>query len=82
MADRKRRIPDLDKALGELEKIVEELESGELPLEKSLQQFEKGVRLSRECQAALEAAEQRVQMLSGGELVDFAGDAPEAADAD
>lgn len=53
-----------------LEAIVEELESGELPLDKSLKQFEKGVRLSRDCQAALEAAEQKVQLLMGEELRD------------
>ena len=61
---------DLEKAMGELEAIVEQLETGELTLEKSLQQFEKGVRLSRECQKALGEAEQKVQMLMDSELVD------------
>jgi exodeoxyribonuclease VII small subunit len=61
---------DLEKALAELEEIVAQLESGELTLEKSLKQFERGVKLSRECQAALKDAEQRVQMLMGGELKD------------
>ncbi|RMF98681.1 MAG: exodeoxyribonuclease VII small subunit [Gammaproteobacteria bacterium] len=56
--------------MAELEAIVEALETGELPLDKSLKEFEKGVRLSRECQAALEAAEQKVQMLMGEELKD------------
>lgn len=67
MNDRRPRL-DLEKALAELEGIVEELESGDLPLEKSLQKFERGVRLSRECQAALRDAEQRVQILMGPEL--------------
>ena len=65
---------DLDKSLAELETIVEHLESGELPLDKSLQEFERGVRLSRECQGALKDAEQRVQVLMGGELKDFGAD--------
>ncbi|MBL8201795.1 MAG: exodeoxyribonuclease VII small subunit [Chromatiales bacterium] len=68
------RAVDLEKSLAELESIVEQLESGELPLDKSLKEFERGVRLSRECQGALKDAEQRVQVLMGGELRDFASD--------
>ena len=71
---------DLEKSLAELESIVEQLESGELPLDKSLKEFERGVRLSRECQGALKDAEQRVQVLMGGELRDFASDDPEEAE--
>lgn len=75
MANNKNKTLDLEKAMAELEKIVEQLESGELSLEKSLQQFEKGVRLSRECQAALNEAEQKVQVLVDGEPQDSsAGD--------
>lgn len=70
MPQPKARKLDLEKAMAELEAIVEALETGELPLDKSLKEFEKGVRLSRECQAALEAAEQKVQMLMGEELKD------------
>ncbi len=71
---------DLEKSLAELESIVEQLESGELPLDKSLKEFERGVRLSRECQGALKDAEQRVQVLMGGELKDFASDEPATDD--
>lgn len=71
---------DLEKSLAELESIVEQLESGELPLDKSLKEFERGVRLSRECQGALKDAEQRVQVLMGSELRDFASEDPEAAE--
>jgi len=71
---------DLEKSLAELESIVEQLESGELPLDKSLTEFERGVRLSRECQGALKEAEQRVQVLMGGELREFASDDPEEAE--
>ena len=71
---------DLEKSLAELESIVEQLESGELPLDKSLTEFERGVRLSRECQGALKEAEQRVQVLMGGELREFASDDPGEAE--
>jgi exodeoxyribonuclease VII small subunit len=71
---------DLEKSLAELESIVEQLESGELPLDKSLKEFERGVRLSRECQGALKDAEQRVQVLMGGELRDFESDDPAGAE--
>ena len=61
---------NLEKSMGELEQIVEQLEGGDLTLEKSLAQFEKGIKLSRECQQALSAAEQKVQVLLGDELED------------
>jgi exodeoxyribonuclease VII small subunit len=67
---RKKQL-DLEKAMGELEEIVEQLESGELTLDNSLQQFEKGVKLSRECQSALTEAEQKVQILIDSELKDM-----------
>ena len=68
MAETKKKPIDVEKSMAELEKIVEQLESGELSLDKSLKQFEKGVRLSRECQAALSEAEQKVQLLLDSEL--------------
>ena len=71
----KKKQPDLEKSLTELEEIVELLEEGDIPLEEALKQFEKGVKLSRDCQTALQAAEQRVQVLMDGELQDFATDA-------
>ena len=49
--------------LAQLEILVSRLESGELPLDEALRTFEQGVRLTRECQAALSAAQQRVQLL-------------------
>ncbi|MBT8086274.1 MAG: exodeoxyribonuclease VII small subunit [Woeseia sp.] len=54
---------DLEKSLGQLEGLVEELESGDLPLEKAMQKFEQGVKLTRNCQTALKDAEQRVEIL-------------------
>jgi exodeoxyribonuclease VII small subunit len=70
---------DLEKALGDLEGIVGELESGELPLEAAMKKFEQGIKLTRRCQAALKEAEQKVEILlqdAGGEeaLDDFAID--------
>jgi exodeoxyribonuclease VII small subunit len=65
-----KKAPSLEKAMSELEQIVEQLEGGELTLEKSLAHFEKGVKISRECQKALTEAEQKVQILLGDELRD------------
>lgn len=50
-------------SLEELERIVRDLEQGELPLEKSLHLFEQGVKLSRECQERLSQAERRIEIL-------------------
>jgi exodeoxyribonuclease VII small subunit len=71
-----KRQPDLEKSLAELEKIVAELEEGDIPLEQALKQFEKGVKLSRDCQSALQTAEQRVKILMNGDLEAFAAGAP------
>jgi len=66
---------NLEKALTDLEEIVEELESGDLPLEKAMKKFEEGIKLTRNCQTALKDAEQKVEILlksAGGEsLEDF-----------
>jgi exodeoxyribonuclease VII small subunit len=53
-----------ESSLEELERIVHELEQGELTLEKSLELFEQGVKLSRECQERLNQAERRIEMLT------------------
>ena len=47
----------------ELEKLVEQMERGELSLEESLKSFERGIKLTRTCQQALQDAEQKVQIL-------------------
>ncbi|MGC8121591.1 exodeoxyribonuclease VII small subunit [Marinobacter sp. VGCF2001] len=56
-------IADFEKSLNELEQLVRDLEKGELSLEQSLAAFERGVKLTRECQSALKSAEQRVEQL-------------------
>jgi len=53
----------LEKSLEELEALVARLEGGDLPLEQALKEFERGVRLTRQCQAALQEAEQKVEIL-------------------
>jgi len=55
--------PDFERAMAELEAVVERLEQGELPLEQALSHFERGVQLTGACQAALKAAEQKVEIL-------------------
>ena len=66
---------NLEKSLADLEELVEELESGDLPLEKAMKKFEEGIKLTRGCQGALKEAEQKVEILlqsAGGEdLEDF-----------
>jgi len=55
---------DFETAIAELEGIVKTLEEGDLPLERSLQLFERGVRLSRFCHDRLEEAERRIEVLT------------------
>ena len=55
--------PDFEKALAELEGIVSTLEKGDLSLEAALKHFERGISLTRQCQAALKQAELKVEKL-------------------
>ncbi|WP_196139244.1 exodeoxyribonuclease VII small subunit [Aliikangiella sp. G2MR2-5] len=66
-----------EEQLSQLEAIVDSLEQGELSLEESLTRFEQGVKLTRECQKALDQAQQKVQILSQDNelLQDFREDA-------
>jgi len=63
VAKRSQKTPDFETALAELEALVEKMEQGDLSLDESLQQFERGVQLTRSCQQALKEAEQKVQLL-------------------
>jgi len=63
MAKARKKIDFEDKLKG-LEDIVRQLEDGELSLEASLTAFEQGVKLTRECQTALDSAQQKVQLLT------------------
>ncbi len=55
--------PSFEKAIGDLEKIVTALESGDLSLDKALQKFEDGMRLSKYCNEMLDEAENKVTLL-------------------
>ncbi len=82
MAKRSVKKPDFETALAELEALVEKMEQGDLSLDESLQQFERGVQLTRSCQQALQDAEQKVQVLlqkDGQDTLEpFAGDDAES----
>ena len=60
------QAPNFEAQLASLERIVRELERGDLPLEQSLELFEQGVKLSRECQERLNEAERRIEVLLRG----------------
>jgi len=66
---RNSKAPEFEQALAELEGLVERLEQGDLPLDEALKHFERGVALTRHCQACLQAAHQKVEILlkRGGE---------------
>ena len=63
MAESKDKLKDFEKSLQHLEKIVSKMESGELGLEESLEQFEQGIKLAETCQDTLANAEIRVEQL-------------------
>jgi exodeoxyribonuclease VII small subunit len=66
-------IRDFESAIAELEKIVKQLEDGDLPLDKSLALFERGVTLSKYCHDQLGAAQRRIELLTErGDLKDAA----------
>jgi len=70
-ADAAGSINTFESAIAELEKIVKQLEEGDLPLEKSLALFERGVELSRYCHEQLGAAQRRIELLTErGEIKD------------
>jgi len=70
---------DFEQSLAQLEGLVEKLENSEFTLEQSLEAFEQGVKLTRQCQQALAQAEQKVQILmeenGQSEALPFEGDA-------
>lgn len=65
-----KKSKSIESKLKELECLLEELESGELDLDEALKKFEKGIKLSRECQQTLEEAELKIQVLMDDELKD------------
>ncbi len=75
---------DFEAAMRDLEQIVERLEHGDLPLEESLAAFERGVILTRSCQTALKAAEQKVEILlkkaGAAQVEEFDPESPKSPD--
>lgn len=63
MTNNEQQSRTFEASLEALEQIVRDLEQGDLPLEKSLELFEQGIRLSRECQERLSQAERRIEIL-------------------
>jgi exodeoxyribonuclease VII small subunit len=63
VAKSKPKTTDFEEALSRLEALVSKMEAGDLSLEESLKAFEEGVKLTRDCQAQLTQAEQRVRKL-------------------
>jgi exodeoxyribonuclease VII small subunit len=63
MSNPSEKLPEFEKALAELEALVDKLESGELALDESLARFKQGVELTRQCQAVLDRAQQTVEQL-------------------
>jgi exodeoxyribonuclease VII small subunit len=59
------KLPDFEQSLSELEALVQKLEQGDVPLEEALATFERGVALTRQCQTALQTAQQKVEVLLG-----------------
>ena len=68
---KEKKAVDFEQQLAALEDLVNSLENGELSLEESLKSFEQGIKVARDCQAALKSAEQKVEVLmrQGDELV-------------
>jgi len=63
MVEKEKKEPKFEEALQRLEKIVEELEGGELSLEDSLKRYEEGVHLSKLCAKRLEEAKKKIELL-------------------
>ncbi|SUZ97677.1 uncharacterized protein METZ01_LOCUS50531 [marine metagenome] len=68
MSTGKDQKKSIEKNLTELERLVEELENGDLELDQALKKFEQGVKLSRECQKTLEEAEMKIKILMDNAL--------------
>jgi exodeoxyribonuclease VII small subunit len=67
MSKKSKAEPDFEKALAELEKLVQNLEEGDLSLDESLAGFKQGVELTRQCQSVLDNAQQTVEQLLDAE---------------
>lgn len=71
--------PSFEAALGELESIVQRMESGQWSLEEGLAAYQRGMALLKHCRHTLTAAEQKIAVLEGNELHDMANEAGDPA---
>ncbi|WP_193161715.1 exodeoxyribonuclease VII small subunit [Microbulbifer hainanensis] len=78
----KKQSATFEQALEELEQLVDRLEAGDLPLEEALADFERGVKLTRECQQKLASAEQKVKVLmeESGQVRELPFDSDDSAE--
>ncbi|NVJ49705.1 MAG: exodeoxyribonuclease VII small subunit [Gammaproteobacteria bacterium] len=76
---KKQTADSFESQLAELEQIVNQMEQGDLPLEEALKQFEQGVKLTTGCQALLDQAKQRIQVLSADQQLQAFSVAEDAA---
>ena len=74
------KLADFENQLAELEEIVAQMETGEMTLEDSLKAYERGIKLTRECQSALDSAQQRINILMerNGTLTEEPFDTPDS----
>lgn len=61
--NKRSKLPSLEESLTEITLLIEDMENGDLSLEKSLHNFERGITLIKHCQSLLQSAEQKVQIL-------------------
>jgi exodeoxyribonuclease VII small subunit len=74
MTQETNKKPTFEQYLAELEKIVSQIESGQIGLEESIQRYEKGTRLIQQCRTILDAAEKQIQLLAKSEQGELAVD--------
>lgn len=72
MVGKSQKIPSFEAALAELEQVVAEMETGQLPLEGALAAYKRGAELLQHCRGRLEDAQQQVRILEEGTLKNFA----------
>jgi exodeoxyribonuclease VII small subunit len=77
--EQKKTKKTFEQALAELEKIVEQIEQGEVPLEESIEKYGQGLTLIRQCRSILDQAEQKIQLLAQTEdgRLETRGELPE-----
>lgn len=80
MSKKELSLGKLEQTLEELEQLVEKLEEGEMPLDQALKEFERGIKLTRQCQTVLKDAEQKIEILlaDSAEAVAFEPDGGES----